>query len=563
MATLAALVLAAGNVFAQADFYWDSPEQFSPAAGIFPQAASGGGVAAVAWQETARQETARQDGQDAVFVSVAVSAPAHADPARAEFAAGPVRWSIHRRVAGAYPYSGAAPWLYSLFVDDAGVIFLPVAASTASTELYISRDRGASFSVVVLNSGEDGGQGAERESVAPRIFQTASGGYLLFTGRSVNSALTLYYARSADGVNWSPFSLFAQNDPALTLNFLPAHVSFAGCEYVVFQSYIKGEAGRLSFQLYLKISADGGKTWSAARRVTNFRDPVSNTTENPDFFNNERPHIGAYGSSLFLVWERKYISGTTSIYALRLGRDGEALGRAEKINQQNAVCLSPVSVESGGTLFVLWFDNRAGNNAVVMARRNGAVWEERVISGGTTPAGGTAPAGTAPAGTAHSAMFASPTLAAGTLYVFWQDSAGGESRVYYREQDTRAAPPALRAVNFTPGLPTQASLARIAWREPPDPSGIRGYSWLWSRDADAVPPRTLRAGAGVTQAEFQADRDGSWYFTICAADYAGNWSPPETLRFIRDTTPPDVPVIERQAADADGFLFSNTFTLRW
>ena len=561
-AAIFAFMLLPAAAVAQADFYWDNPEQFSPEQGQFPQSDFGGGVAAIAWQEKTVLSGSGTNERGEIYISMAVSQNEQYGT-NGENGQQKAEWTVHRRISGPYAYSGTAPWLYNLCVDARGHIIFSIANSTLRTEILVSRDRGASFRRVFIDTGGEGnGDYADiynldneagtdtPELVAPRIFQMGNGGYLMFVGRSVNRALTLYYSVSKDALNWAPFELFTKNDPALTLNFLPTHASFDGTEYVVFQSYISGIGGRLSIQLYIKMSTDGGLTWTAARRVTDFRDPVSNVLENPDNFNNERPNITVHNGRLFLVWERKYISGGTSIYGLNLGQNGEAVGRAEKINTVNAVCMSPVSVIIGGRLFVLWFDNRYGSNAVVMARREGYLWEERVISTSQ-----------------RNSTFVSPAVTNESLYVFWQDTYNNAARIYYREQDRSAPSPRLRALNFTAGEPVRSSSARVAWNTPVDPSGVVGFSWSWGRDRDAIPRRTVliqaNSAAAVNTIECEADEDGPWYFSVSVADHAGNWSTPETITFVRDTTPPPPPIIPHLPIDNNGYITSNTFTLHW
>ena len=67
----------------------------------------------------------------------------------------------------------------------------------------------------------------------------------------------------------------------------------------------------------------------------------------------------------------------------------------------------------------------------------------------------------------------------------------------------------------------------------------------------------------MTSATFNATRDGVWYFTIKAQDYAGNWSLIRQLTFIRDTTAPGMPWPLPLETDEDYFLESNDFTVQW
>jgi serine phosphatase RsbU (regulator of sigma subunit) len=63
--------------------------------------------------------------------------------------------------------------------------------------------------------------------------------------------------------------------------------------------------------------------------------------------------------------------------------------------------------------------------------------------------------------------------------------------------------------------------------------------------------------------ELDAPQDGPWYFSVIAQDFAGNWSRPARVEYIRDTTPPPEVLIRQPGTDEDGFLLSNTFTLNW
>ncbi|MDR0643096.1 MAG: SpoIIE family protein phosphatase, partial [Treponema sp.] len=63
--------------------------------------------------------------------------------------------------------------------------------------------------------------------------------------------------------------------------------------------------------------------------------------------------------------------------------------------------------------------------------------------------------------------------------------------------------------------------------------------------------------------EFQAEDEGSWYFSLMAQDRAGNWSGIDRVEYIRDATAPPAVTIVPPRTGAGGFLPSNTFTLRW
>jgi hypothetical protein len=319
------LLCPAPLVSALSAFYWDQPDLFSPdgesPGGSFPVTAFNGSIAVLAWQENAGESAGGEDGQ--IVVSLAVKRSGG-------------DWRVHRSVGGPYAYSGAEPALLSAAVDGQNRIVLAAAASALDTEILVSGDGGATFARALLR-GNAGG------SLAPRIFYREDGGCLLFAaqGSAQSSAqssgsgqtLSIYCARSEDGLSWTAFEPFVE-DRSLRLNFLPAHASLRGIDYVVFQSLVGSVDLAPTFQLYLKTSSDGGKTWTAARRITGFQDPLDPTVD-PGRFDNQRPHLSVQDQRLFLVWERRQGSDNPQIYGALLNETGEAL-RVDRINNESA-----------------------------------------------------------------------------------------------------------------------------------------------------------------------------------------------------------------------------------
>ena len=445
-------------------------------------------------------------------------------------------WRVHRGLGGPYAWSGSEPALLSVAVDPLNRIVLAAAASIADTEILVSGDGGATFERTRIRSGSDG-------SVAPRIYAREDGGYLLFTTRGAGQTLSLFYARSENGLSWTAFEPFV-TEPSMQLNFLPAHASLGGIDYLVFQSFVGSADVAPTFQLYLKTSSDGGRTWTAARRITRFQDPLAASAD-PDRFDNQRPHLSVQDGQLFLVWERRYGSNNPQIYGAALNGEGDALA-VDRINSENAYCNNPIAFSFQGETTALWFDNRRGENRVFLAQRRGSLWENYDLSGA-----------------AGEAFFARPVVDGRDLLVFWQSRTGNGSRICSLVPDTTTRPPPLAADNFVPSRRSGGSRVRVSWTVPADPSGIRGFSWRWDRSPYALPPRQIMAGAETTLREEIADEDGSWYFSVIAQDFAGNWSAPSTIEYIRDTTPPPSAAIIPPLLDDGGFLLSNTFSVEW
>jgi hypothetical protein len=537
------------SLWAQDSLVLDNPRVFSPADGSFPKTAASRDLAVAAWQETERSGTRVAGG--GVFISIAVRGASNDD------------WTVRRRVAGPFPFSREdAPSIFSLLVDKAGRIFICTARSPSRTEIYFSDNRGETFNLRAISTqtadpaalpvsgtGTPSGEfDTDGEILVPRLFQTADGGYLMLIVRTEGETLSLYRARSNDGLDWSGgFRPFV--DAPLRLNFLPAHAALGKKDFVVFQSFIPGSINRPSFQLYIMTSDDGGRTWSAARRLTDFIDPVSNTTASPDAFGNERAHLSLFEDKLFLVWERRYGSSYPSIYGVLLDSDGQPAERPERISTaSNAASGNPIGFSYKNKRYACWFDNRTGNNSVYLGRRLPFEWENMELSRFS-----------------QTAIFPRPVSAGDNFYIFWQDLRGGESKIYMTFPDISALPPTLRALNFTDGVRTTGDVARIAWNIPYDPAGIEGFSWSWSQDRNVAPRENVMGWTGDHELNIagKTDADGAWYFKIRSKDFIGNWSPPAEIVFIRDTTPPPPPRIMPLPLDARGFARSNDFSLRW
>ena len=514
-ASFFALFFIALKVSGLSDFYWEAPAPFSEGTGRFPIAASGDGISALVWQES----SPFSNGGVSVRLSLAIKRPGEA-------------WQVRRNVAGPYSYSREEPAVASVAVDGRGRILIATAATETTTEVLVSEDEGRTFASSVVEGGSE-------SAVAPRVFVRADGGYLLFVTRGAEQSLSIHVSRSQDGRSWSPFVPFV-DDGGLRLNFLPTHVAENGRDFVVFQSL--STAVRPTFQLYLKSSTDGGRTWTPARLVTSFRDPIAQARPEAEFFDNQRPHLSLAAGSLFLVWERRPGVSSPQIYAATLAPDGTVIGEVDRVSSSGAYCNNPIGFERDGRPTIVWFDNRRGRDRIYLAQKEGIEWQDVELSGAGTEA-----------------TFARPAQDQDGLFVFWQAS----SRIILLEPDRSVPTPRLAADNFTPGVRVRRDTARFSWRPVDDPSGIAGYAYSWSMDADAKPPRRVMAYTINTSVERLATEDGPWYFSLIAQDYAGNWSEPARLEFLRDTTPPPTANILPPPMDEDGFLTSNSFSIEW
>ncbi|GHV68482.1 hypothetical protein AGMMS49928_08100 [Spirochaetia bacterium] len=520
------------------EFFWEQPSPFISESGNFPVSAFNENISVIAWQEPALSGNTGE-----IRIGLGVKALSQ-------------DWRIKSSVGSVYPYAGAQPAILSIAVDQRDRILIAAAASSTETEILISDNRGETFRSSRLGGGSE-------SSVAPRIFVRSDGGYLLFITRGASPdfipsgssppdssprSLTLFYSRSDDGFTWSAFEPFILNE-GLTLNFLPVHASRGGLDYVFFQSFVGTGDTAPTFQLFFKTSTNGGRTWSAARQFTTFSDSFTTTGANPARFDNQRPHLSSQAEGLFLVWERRLGSGSPQVYAAFVEENGSIRGAPQRVNSAESYCNNPVAFSYQGEPTVVWFDNRRGGSRIFMAQRRGPDWQNQDLSGSS-----------------GDASFARPVVTRDGLHIFWVsgDSSRGFGRIFVLAPDTSVNSPALQAENFVPGRRNRGDRAQIGWNIPADSSGIMGFSWSWSRDQNALPPKELSSYiSSRPQAEVIADEDGSWYFSLIARDYAGNWSSPVQVEYVRDTTPPPAAAIVPPVLDEAGFLVSNTFTLGW
>ncbi|MCL2759132.1 MAG: signal protein, partial [Treponema sp.] len=505
------------------DFFWEQAEPFTPRPGKFPVNANSSDFSVIAWQEV----TPNRDGGGNINIHLAVKESGK-------------DWEQRGMVGGPYAFLGTEPSILSMVIDNRGRILIAAAPGGAQAEILISENRGVSFTKQMVNLGAE-------NSVAPRLYVRADGGYFLFVTRGRSQALSIYYSRSDNGTTWSPFEFFTPEN-ALALNFLPAHASLGRRDIVFFQSLIMGIESISTFQLFYKISEDGGRTWSEAVRFTTFNDPV--VQGQPDNFDNQRPHLTRYGENLLLVWERRLANRTPQIYSAIINSNAGIIGRVERVNSTEAYCNNPIGFVYDNTPTVVWFDNRSGNNRIIMAIRGDFDWQNHLLSPVTAEA-----------------SFARPVVCQDGVYIFWQITARDTGRIHILSPDRSVDSPRITAVNFTPARVNRAEVARVTWNIPSDTSGIVGFSWSWSQDQNAVPPEQIMiyniGNTSNLNLEHIAANDGNWYFSVRAQDYAGNWSQPSQALFIRKSAPPPQVKIIDPELDERGFLLSNTFRLLW
>lgn len=519
---LAALLLAAVAfpAFSAQDYYWSQAQALVSRNVRFPQAHALDGRTVVLYQEVIQQS----DTTGQLYIDLLTST-----------AAG---WTKPKRIAGPFSFDGSVPLIYWSVVDARGRILVAISGTGATVQVIRSEDGGATFT-------DSGSITFSAATVSPRIFARENGGYVLFANRNIQGTLSILYSVSDDGKNWPDFKVL-ENDPGLNLNFNPEFASYHGRQYTVFQS--ANPTVGSNYQVYVKYSDDGGVTWSSAVRITDFLDPGdSPSTYTAESYDNQRPYIAVTSDGLAVAWERRKGRESKQIDFALLTADGKLSGDAIPVTRGPQTANYPIVIADGGRTSILWFDNRYGNDRIMIATKEGVFFRQREVSS-----------------MAGASTFPSPVLQNGRMKLFWQNRRSDtEVDLIYLPPDTSVTAAAPLAVNFVAGKRSASSNVRVRWDTPDDTSGIAGYSYVWSQNPDAPVPESVGLQPDTNSIDLSASADGSWYFRLRTTDFAGNWSTVSTLRFYRDTTPPGVVAFAPPALDESGYLVSNTFTVRW
>jgi hypothetical protein len=506
------------------ELYWEYPEILVPEKARFPQVAAGGGLTVVLWQEFSAFENEKADVD--LFAMIRKNGG---------------EWSSRNKIPDTYTVTGKEVSIFSLSVDEDGNIYVTVLSSDNTVTLYISDDGGDSFR-----------QRTSLESVpttvAPRLYVKEDDGLIMYVTRETVSAelgesLAIYYTLSENGYSWSPLEPLV-TERGKQLNFLPYHLSSRGREYVVFQVLETGE--RPSYQVYLKTSSDGGMSWSDIKWLSGFEETVDGERQPPNVFDNQRPHIHEIDGRLGLVWERGYLGNNPQIYYAEIDGQGNIVSEPEAVTTGARSCRFPRLFTLEDRKYILWFDDRAGEEHIILARKEGVFWQDRDIT--RLPGVST---------------FGRVIVQDGAPYIFWENRRGEDARLAYLAPDQSVEPPNPIAANFVPGERFRQDRYEAEWTLPMDSSGIAGFSYSWDLDPEGIPPRRIMTLQREREASFTAKEDGFWYFHVAARDYAGNWSEPATISFYRDTTPPDKVAFLEPEKEENGFLRSNTVTIEW
>ena len=524
------------------DLYWDNPELLETRGIRFPQAASGGGLAAVAWQEFT---------DVGIYLSLRTSRDMENWTKAVRFA-GPF---MNEEITAVEAFETP---IFSMTVDEDGSIYFAVATAADQLTLFYTEDEGETYSESIYK--------ASTTMISPKLFTRGyDRGIILFVVQrsKIVEAQNIYYEflKPSDFKKSSlrPKLTALVEEKRLVSNFLPHYTIFNGREYVAYQSQDGSRA--YPNQIFLKISDEEGKfrTNDEPVPITSYQAEREGQTVPFAQFENLRPFLLAMEDHLFLAWERSFQGEPNQIYYVELNEDGEffekpdtdsfgnPFGPFQQVSDGRNTCLFPQVFQYRGVTYLTWFDNRRGDNHIIVAEKDQTRWRDSDISRKLS----------------GSSIFPWVVKTGDLFSLYWENQYKGQSRLFSVSLDQHVDSPRLVAGNFTAGRPSQFSEASFRWSQPDDPSGIVGYSFAWTREKTPVLDQRLKLAARDTSTTEVADEDGAWYFHIAAKDFADNWSAPSTIRYVRDTVPPSRVSFTALEENEEGYLLSNDLTIEW
>ncbi len=517
--TALSLLLALENLIAfPQTLYWENPQVMSPPSldCRFPNTVSGttkkSPVSATFWEEVDKEK-------NEIFISASTTSDC-------------VNWSSGKRFAGPFSYSGEIPEIYSAAINTKGNISVAVLSGLNEISVFSSTD-GKTFKQTKLPE-------QEVPLVGPRIFATSTDSFVLFATKGKDESFSLVYATSKNGSDWTNFTPFNFSFPGASNPLIPYVSAVKGGDMMVFQAHYSS-GSHYSFQIFTSISKDSGKTWSAPVMATGSVGSYQN-------YSNQRPVIATFGKESFLAWERSpYNASNTSVYAGKLTADGKLASEPDLISSTNG-SLHPEFFVFNDSLYLIWTETQGSNNRMFMSRRLELFWDDPVEL----------------AEKVTTSTFPVTAAKQKELAFVWQQSGGkGSYQIAMLTKDSSATPPRIVAKSFDAENGGTSSNVLMSLEESDDSSGIKGFSYIWTRDPNEEPKEEITNFPQENQIETQADEDGLWYLKAKQVDYADNWSKSATLCYRKDTVAPQKVIFEALPLDANGLLKSNTFTIRW
>jgi sigma-B regulation protein RsbU (phosphoserine phosphatase) len=282
------------------------------------------------------------------------------------------------------------------------------------------------------------------------------------------------------------------------------------------------------FDIYLAKAENSGMPG------TEWSEPVNLTRS--DQGDDMLPRLLFSGAGLALVWQSNR-EGTWGIYYQEFDFDGTPAAEPVKVNTVPADARNPSPLLFDGRLHIFYLDERDGTPAIFYAVQTGQGFSEH-----------------GPLAAEEPVLELRPLERQKELYVLWRNRNG----FGYSGPDRTVRQP---EVLFTGGNYIGIRGVTVAWRDPPDTSGIEGYGYLFNRN-ESDRPMLFNLGSGTNSVKLLPDEEGEYFFHLTARDGAGNESEPLTVQFTVDLTPPPAPAFDEVWSDRAGYN-SNHPDLEW
>ena len=457
------------------------------------------------------------------------------------------QWSEPKKIAGPFEFSGEVPDIYSAAGLEDGTVCVAVSESQYEIGIYLSQDGGQNFSSSRLSM-------FSRRLVAPRLFKTKNGSFVLFASIEEENRFSIVYSLSKDGTYWSEFEFFS---PAQKLesSFSPCICPVPQGDLVVFQSHFSVPNQPKTFQLYTALSSDNLKNFGEPRLLTDDSAALTRKVNSFVNFSNQSPVLYSKDGQVWCAWERSEVRSENSSIALtRISpEDGKLTGqkRVREYSEQKK-SHRPVFFDYDGILRLLWFDDTNGAFTASQISEN-TFGSEKVVK------------------ESRGAAFVQPLITSTKeISYIWQNRQK-EPQIYIVSPDKFVLAPVLKPVNFTENLRSRKDKIKIRLTLPEDTSGIAGYSWSFSKSPEEHPSRALSdvivekdmSSSRSYTVTATAPEDGQYYFKAIVLDAAGNWSKPAEISYFHDITPPQKVEIQPVKKDSFGFAEGNSITINW
>ena len=525
----------------QKNFFWDSPEQFSAKNSYFPVSLYDSHNAYVFFESV---DKARQE--------IKISWRQKTDS---------LSWSDTFSLPEAFKYSGDdVPDMYSASLSKSGTLAVSVLDATRANgvvKVYASRDNAASFSEFTFPP-------QETQITSSRIFAERNGGFILFISLGegkqspTESSFSILYSESRDGVKWSDLRVFRPSE-MISNAFSPFFTQIQGKDFVFFEGWGARDSTTSLIYAASRVS-DSGSSWSAPFVVTDASSLNESSASYLDY-KNFRPFVLSEGGNTKIVWERTTkTGGTATVMVAPLSAEGKILDKND-VESLNAFGNGrrPSLFFFNDTFYALWFDDRNGVNAVHLLANLGVQWTEvdsfsRRLN--------------AKNATAFPCMLILAEKS--SLALAWQEERGNESTISLISEDYRAAKPSFSARNFKIGQHGNVKNPTVRVIMPNDPSGIVGFSGIWTSDENENPEKDALGNSfhsasdnSLTAIVPEGEGDSILYFKACVLDRAGNWSDSAVLSYYFDQTPPERVTDILFDKDEWGFASSNDVAFTW